>query len=164
MSEEKIEQNRVVTMTYRIVDECGDVAEQLDMPVEYLHGVSQNMFAKVEQALVGKKPGDTVEVELTPEEGFGPYISDLAITDNVENVPPEFRYVGARPSFQNEYGEVKDFVVSKIENGKLTVDGNHPFAGQTVKFIINIVGVRNATDIELQQGEPVSASGSGMIQ
>jgi FKBP-type peptidyl-prolyl cis-trans isomerase SlyD len=158
MSEDVIEKNKVVAMTYRIIDETGNVAEQSDIPVEYIHGVNDTMFEKVEQALEGKHIGDSVEVELSPEEGFGPHHPELTFTDDVENVPPEYRFVGAKPSFQNEHGDVKEFVVSKIENGKLTVDGNHPFAGQTVKFIINVVGVRPATEMELQQGEPLSAS------
>lgn len=165
MSQDIIEKNKVVAMTYRIIDESGNVAEQSDIPVEYIHGVSDTMFEKVEQALLGKQVGDTVEVELSPEEGFGPHQPDLTFTDKLENVPPEFRFVGARPSFENEYGDVKEFVVSKIEDGKLTVDSNHPFAGQTVKFIIDVVGVRDATEVELQQGEPLSASaGPGTIQ
>jgi len=57
MSEEIIEPNKVVAMTYRIIDDRGNVTEQSDILVEYMHGVSQNMFEKVKQALVGKKPG-----------------------------------------------------------------------------------------------------------
>ena len=165
MSGNAIEKNKVVAMTYRIIDESDNVAEQSDIPMEYIHGVSNTMFPKVEQALIGKHIGDTVEGVLMPEEGFGSHIADLTFTDDVENVPPEFRFVGAKPSFQNEFGDVKEFVVSKIDNNKLTVDGNHPFAGQTVKFIIDVVGVRDATEIELRQGEPLSTgTGPGMIQ
>ena len=62
-----ITRHSVVNFTYRIVNQQGDVAEQSDIPLEYIHGVDNQMFEKVEQALEGKTVGDTVEVQLPPD-------------------------------------------------------------------------------------------------
>jgi len=154
-SKQFIAKGKVVSITYRIFNEQGDLVEQSDIPVDYVHGTENDMFAKVESALEGKSVGDSVEVVLPPEDGFGYPDPSLTFTDDLENVPPEYHHVGARPMFQNEHGDVTEFVVSKIENGKLTVDGNHPFAGKTMKFKVDVVAIRDATDDEMQGGASV---------
>ena len=60
----------------------------------------------------------------------------LTFTDETDNVPPEYHYLGAEVEFENAQGEAMKFRVTKIENGKLTIDANYPFAGQTVKFAV----------------------------
>jgi FKBP-type peptidyl-prolyl cis-trans isomerase SlyD len=155
MSDQIVAKNKVVSITYRILNEQGEVVEQSDIPVEYVHGTDNDMFPKVEQALEGKSIGDTVKVVLPPEDGFGHTDPNMTFSDDIENVPHEYRHVGARPTFQNEHGEVTEFVVSKIENGRLTVDGNHPFAGKTVTFHVDVVAIRDATEEELTGGPSV---------
>lgn len=159
MSEHIVTKHKVVSITYRILDENKEVVEQSDIPIDYIHGTDNDMFAKVEQALEGKTVCDTVAVVLSPEEGFGHADPNLTFTDDIENAPPEYRYLGARPMFQNEHGEVTEFVVSKIENGKLTVDGNHPFAGKTMTFKVDVVAIRDATGEELAGGLSMAPSG-----
>ncbi|WP_455204857.1 FKBP-type peptidyl-prolyl cis-trans isomerase [Kaarinaea lacus] len=157
MSDQQVTKNQVVSITYRILDDKGEVVEQSDIPVDYIHGVKNEMFKKVEQALEGKQVGDTVEVVLSPDEGFGHHDANMTFTDDIDNVPPEYRQVGARPMFQNENGDTTEFVVTKIENGKLTVDGNHPFAGKTMTFKVDIVAIRPASESELSGGLVSSA-------
>ena len=157
MSDQQVTKNQVVSITYRILDDKGEVVEQSDIPVDYIHGVKNEMFKKVEQALEGKQVGDTVEVVLSPDEGFGHHDANMTFTDDIDNVPPEYRQVGARPMFQNENGDTTEFVVTKIENGKLTVDGNHPFAGKTMTFKVYIVAIRPASESELSGGLVSSA-------
>lgn len=151
-----IEKNKVVTITYRILHEGGELAEQSDLPIDYIHGTGDDMFPKIEQALEGKQIGDCVEVLLTPQEGFGEHDPNLLFTDDIDNVPAEFRFVGAEPSFENTNGEVMNMHVSKIENGQLTVDANHPFAGKNMRFSVTVVGIRDATREELQGNRPMS--------
>ena len=158
MSDQIVAKNKVVSITYRILDEQGELVEQSDIPVDYIHGGDNDMFPKVEQALEGKTVGDSVEVLLPPDDGFGHADPSMTFTDDIENVPPEYRHVGARPMFQNEHGDVTEFVVSKIENGKLTVDGNHPFAGKTMTFNVDIVAIRGATAEELTGGLSMAPS------
>jgi FKBP-type peptidyl-prolyl cis-trans isomerase SlyD len=91
-------------------------------------------------------------VSLTPEEGFGAHDESLTYTDDIENVPPEFRRVGAEVEMMNDQGDARKFVVSRIEDGKLTVDGNHPMAGKIITFNIKVVDIRDATDEEISNG------------
>ncbi|HUW49712.1 MAG TPA: peptidylprolyl isomerase [Sulfuricella sp.] len=154
MAEQKIGSNKTVHVTYTILDGRGNVFEQYDMPIGYVHGANSGLFEKIEAALEGRVAGDRVEVTLNPEEGFGPHYADLTFTDDVDNVPPEFRRIGAEVEFENDKGETMKFFVTKIENGKLTVDSNHPMAGQTVTFIVNVVSVKDATREEIAKGRP----------
>jgi FKBP-type peptidyl-prolyl cis-trans isomerase SlyD len=95
-------------------------------------------------------------VELTPEEGFGMHDPDLTYTDDLENVPPECRRLGAEVEMMNDQGDTRKFTVTRIENGKLTVDGNHPMAGKTIVFHIRVTGIRDATEEEIANGvEPM---------
>lgn len=146
---ESISNKNVVTFTYQILDEDGNIVEHSDVPMEYIHGVSGAMYPKVEQALEGKVVGDTVEVVLSPKDGFGEHDPNLTFTDHIDNVPQEYRWVGAKPAFENESGEVMELVVSKIEGDQLTVDANHPLAGKTVTFRIKVLDVRKASVAEL---------------
>jgi FKBP-type peptidyl-prolyl cis-trans isomerase SlyD len=98
--------------------------------------------------------GDTVEVSLAPDEAFGPHDPNLTYTDDIENVPPEFHRVGAEVEMMNDAGESRKFTVSRIENGKLTVDGNHPLAGKTITFNITITRIRDASQDEIDRGVP----------
>lgn len=152
MSDAMVSKNKVVGITYSIIDESGVILEQSDIPVYYLHGGPNDMFAEVEAALDGCSVGDSTEVVLPPEKAFGYHDPSLAFTDDIDNVPPQFRQVGAEVQMQNDRGEVRSFFVSKIEDGKLTVDGNHPFAGKTLTYAVTVVDVRDATDEERRKG------------
>jgi len=154
-----IRKGKVVSVTYTLHDESGNIFEQSDIPVPYLHGHASGLFDKIELQLEGKRSGDSIEATLSPEEGFGPHDPALTFTDDLENVPPELRHLGASLEAQNAKGEMLTFVVKHIENGKLTVDANHALAGQTVKFRVTIFDVRNATPDELRAGQP-GASGA----
>ncbi|MDH3980312.1 MAG: peptidylprolyl isomerase [Gammaproteobacteria bacterium] len=152
MSGQFVAQDKVISFTYSIVDESGEIIEQSDLPISYVHGGKHDLFEKVEQALEGSVIGDTVEVKLTPEEGFGPHDPDLTYTDDIENVPAEFRRVGAEVEMMNDQGDTRKFTVSHIGDGKLTVDGNHPMAGKTIEFHIRVTDIRDATPEEVAAG------------
>jgi FKBP-type peptidyl-prolyl cis-trans isomerase SlyD len=154
MTKESIEKGKLVEFTYQIVDENGDVKEQIDLPLTYIHGHDSGMYEKIEKALEGKHSNDKVIVELSPEEGFGEADPDMMFEDDIENVPPEFRMIGAEAEFQNDQGDVKTFRVAAIENGKVIMDGNHPLAGKQVAFHITVNSVRDATEDELSGKVP----------
>lgn len=151
MTEQKIASNKLVTLTYSIMDDAGLVLEQNDVPISYLHGGHSELFEKIERALEGKVAGDKVDVTLLPAEGFGEHNSSLTFTDDIDNVPPEFRHIGAEVQMQNPQGEPRTFIVTKIEKDRLTVDCNHPFAGKPVHFHVEVMSVRDATADELRQ-------------
>ena len=152
MTDQIVGNNKVVSFTYTIVDTSGEILEQSDLPISYVHGGKHDLFEKVEQELEGSVVGDTVEVALTPEEGFGPYDPSLTYTDGIENVPDEFRRIGAEVEMMNDEGESRKFTVTRIEDGKLTVDGNHPMAGKSITFHIKVTEIRDATMDEIAGG------------
>jgi len=147
-----IKRDKFVSLTYTITDENNEILERIDMPVNYVHGRESQVIEKIEQALEGCEQGDEISVELSPEEGFGEHQPELTFTDDIDNVPHEFRHIGAEVEFQNDKGESRMFRVSKIEDGKLTVDGNHPFAGKVITYNIKINTVRDATPDEIANG------------
>ncbi|MCK5696621.1 MAG: peptidylprolyl isomerase [Gammaproteobacteria bacterium] len=152
MSSELITKDKYVELTYAILDAQGEIKERVDIPVKYIHGRNSGLFPKIESALEGQKKGEKIEVSLSQYEGFGPSDPNLIVTDDLANVPPQFHQIGAEVEMQNESGATKKFTVSKIENGQLTIDGNHPLAGQTIKFIVTVGDVRDATAEELKTG------------
>ena len=157
MTEIIIEKNKYVSFTYRILDENETVVEQSDVPMDYQHGVENDMFEKIENALTGKKIGDQIRVTLNPDEEFGQPLPELIHTDSIDNVPPEFCHVGARPMFENDRGVTREMLVTKVENGKVTIDGNHPFAGKTITFIVDIVAINDKPHTDMS-AEPSSAA------
>ncbi|HFD79699.1 MAG TPA: peptidylprolyl isomerase [Gammaproteobacteria bacterium] len=152
MTQPVVSRHKVVAITYSILDESGVILEQSDIPVYYVHGGPNDMFPEVESALEGCAIGDEIEVVLPPEKAFGYHDPNLTFTDDIDNVPPEFRRVGAEVEMQNDQGEVRSFYVSRIEDGKLTVDGNHPFAGKTLTYALTVADIRDATEEEKQKG------------
>jgi FKBP-type peptidyl-prolyl cis-trans isomerase SlyD len=152
MTDPFIESNKVVSFTYSIVDDKGELLEQSDLPISYVHGGKHDLFDKVVQALDGSVIDDAVEVSLTPEEGFGPRDPELTYTDSIENVPDEFRRIGAEVEMMNDSGESRTFTVTRIEGDKLTVDGNHPMAGKAITFRIKVIDIRDATQEEVERG------------
>jgi FKBP-type peptidyl-prolyl cis-trans isomerase SlyD len=158
MSDQTVRPGKFVSLTYSIVDECGQVVEQSDLPVSYIYGGETEMIGGMDTAMAGKKAGDTVQLTVSPEQGFGRHDPDLTFTDDLENVPPEFRRIGAEVQMQNEAGEVKTFYVTGIENGKLTVDANHPLAGKQLKVTVRILEVRDATQEDMLHVTPAGGS------
>ena len=154
MSEQTIRPGKFVSITYSISDEQGQVVEQSDLPVSYIYGGETEMIGGMDTAMAGKKVGDSVQLMVSPEQGFGHHDPDLTFTDDLENVPPEFRRLGAEVPMQNEAGEVKTFYVTKIDKGKLTVDGNHPLAGKQLKVTVRILEVRDATKEDMLHVTP----------
>jgi FKBP-type peptidyl-prolyl cis-trans isomerase SlyD len=145
MSRESIQPGKFVSLTYSICDLEGNVLEQSDLPVNYIHGGETELIGGMDKAVAGKTVGDEVSITLTPAEGFGDHDPDLTFTDDLENVPPQFHRLGAEVQMQSESGEIKSFFVTRIENGKLTVDGNHPLAGKDLMVKVKILEVRDAT-------------------
>jgi FKBP-type peptidyl-prolyl cis-trans isomerase SlyD len=159
MSRQTVAKHKAVYLAYSIIDGQGRVFEQCDVPVGYIHGAGSDLFEKIENALEGRCVGDRVEISLAPAEGFGEHRPELTFTDDIENVPPQFRRVGAEIEFENERGEAMLFRVSKIENGRLTIDANHPLAGQTVTFVVTVAAIRAAVPEEIAAGRPADWRG-----
>jgi len=162
MSDQVIKNGTLVSLTYKIYDESGELLEQSDLPVSYIHGGQNELIGGMDRAVAGRKARDEVEFNLDADQGFGSHDADLTFTDSIENVPPQFRQVGAEVQMQNESGDVKTFYVTNIENGELTVDGNHPFAGKSLRVMVRIEEVRDPTEAELTQDGMTHATPTGL--
>lgn len=154
MSGDVVAKNKVVYMTYSMLDAEGRVMGQNDMPTGYVHGASSGLFDKIERSLEGHAVGERVEVALSPEEAFGPADPNLIISEAIDNVPPPYRRLGAEAEFQNAEGEVLTFRVVNISDDTVTLDGNHPLAGKNATCVVDIVNIRDATPDEVMSGFP----------
>ena len=158
LQELKVAPQMLVNFTYAIFDEAGELQEQSDLPMSYIHAVDGKMFPKIEQALQGASVGDEISVKLAPAEGFGERADSMVHTEFLDNVPPEYRQIGAEAVFQNDSGETMSMVVTQIENGQLTLDGNHPFAGKTMTFVIKVIDIRPASIDEVEAGQQAGST------
>jgi FKBP-type peptidyl-prolyl cis-trans isomerase SlyD len=89
---------------------------------------------------------------------FGPRDESLVFTDRLENVPEEYRQVGTSILMQNDQGRTRTFLVTRIDDRTLTVDGNNPLCGREVVFALEILSVRDATEEETRAGGAVRAN------
>ena len=92
---------------------------------------------------------------------YGPRDESLVFTDRIENVPEEFRKVGTSILMENDAGQTRSFLVTRMDDETLTVDGNNPLCGREVVFILEVLTVRDATDEEMQAGGP-TGPGAGV--
>lgn len=151
-----IETGKYVELTYRVVDKkSGDVLTAVEFPLGYVHGTNEALAPRVIAELEGKSAGDTISVPIDCNNLYGPRDESLVITDLIENVPEEYREVGMRILMENESGQLKSFLVTRIDEKTLTIDGNNPLCGREVIFELEILTVRNATDAEIAAGGQV---------
>jgi len=155
--EDPVGDGKLVELTYKVVDaKTKSVLTEVEFPMGYVHGVSEILAPQVTTELEGRLPGDTIEVPLDCNKLFGPRDESLVVTDRIENVPEEYREVGTSILMENESGKTKTFIVTRVDENSVTIDGNNPLCGREVIFKLNIVTVRDATDDELAHGGPVS--------
>ena len=150
-----VEKHKVISFTYSILNDKGEVEEQSDVPMDYVHGADERVFPLVVEAMEGAKIGDTKEIILEPLDGFGVYDENKTYRDKVENVPPEYRSVGAEASFKSEDGQELKMKVISVKSGEVFLDGNHPFAGRTMTFKITVEAIREAKSEEINSGKVI---------
>jgi FKBP-type peptidyl-prolyl cis-trans isomerase SlyD len=154
--------NKVVSLTYVLRNERGEVFELRDVPMVYVHGADGTLFPAVAAALEGRAAGERIAVTLTPAQAFGEPDPRLRVTDDPGNVPAELARLGQQFEAQNARGEKLTFVVTDIADGKLTVDANHPLAGQRVTFEVTLQHIRDARPEEIRAGRPLAPGTAGM--
>ena len=150
MSQNQIKNNMFVILAYEIY-EGSEILEQVENPVTLIHGQGKKLLPKIEEALVGKKPGDVIEVDISPNDGFGEYDEALTIKDKISNVPEQFRKIDEVIAFINKDGDKKDFRVIDIEKDEITLDGNHYLCGKNLTYKITILDVRESTEYDREQ-------------
>jgi FKBP-type peptidyl-prolyl cis-trans isomerase SlyD len=156
----QITQHKHVTLGYKLKDDKGvllDSTEDRD-PFAYIHGTG-SIIPAIEQALVGKAPGDDVNLRIPSEHAYGERNENLVFTtsitsfDNADNLSP-----GVRVRVRTSSGE-QILSITNIDDDQVTLDGNHPLAGVNLNFEISVVGVRDCTPEELQQADASPESG-----
>jgi FKBP-type peptidyl-prolyl cis-trans isomerase SlyD len=151
-----IEANKYVELTYRVIDQkTGHALTTVEFPLGYVHGVNEVLAPQVMAELEGKSPGDMISVPIDCTDLYGARDESLVITDLIENVPEEYREVGMQILMENEQGQTKSFLVTRIDEKTLTIDGNNPLCGREVVFELEILSVRDATDEEINAGGKV---------
>ena len=143
----KISNNKLVSMTYSIY-EGNNLIESVNTPVSFIYGRETNLLPIVQEALHGKEKDSEVSIEVSSELGFGEIDEGLIFQDTLENVPEEFRKIGIQIDFENDKGVKRKFRVTKMDDKKITFDGNHLFAGKELLYKIKIIDV---ADTELLQ-------------
>jgi len=159
--QEMIQNNKYVELTYKTIDKkTGSVLTHVEYPIGYVHGASEALSPEVTAELEGHSVGDIIEVPIDCDKLYGPRDESLVFTDHLENVPEEYRELGMTITMENEKGEPRNFIVTKIDEKTLTVDGNNPLCGREVVFTLEITLVRDATDEEIAIGGKVDADPS----
>lgn len=150
----QIADNAVVSMHYTLTDDDGTVIDSSagSEPLTYLQG-HHNIIPGLEKALVGKVAGDKLTVRVEPAEGYGEYDVQMLqqvpreMFQGIDTIEPGMTFQAQDPS-----GYVQTVEVKLVEGDVVTVDANHPLAGVTLNFDVEIVAVRAATAQELDHG------------
>lgn len=154
-----IEANKYVELTYKVIDQkTGQVLTLVEFPLGYVHGVNEILSPRVMEELEGKSVGDVIEVRIDCNDIYGPRDESLVIIEAIANVPESYREVGTAILMENDNGQTKSFLVTRVDAKTVTIDGNNPLCGREVVFKLEILMVRDATDEEIRHGGKVEAA------
>ena len=157
-SSETIQDGKFVELTYKVTDrKTGHVLTRVEFPLGYVHGHNEILSPSVHRELQGKAAGDVIEVPIDGNQIFGPRDESLVFSDRIENVPEEYRQVGTSILMENDKGQTRSFLVTRLDDETLTVDGNNPLCGRVVVFTLEILTVRDATEEETRAGGAIVA-------
>jgi len=149
-----IKEGSVVNLVYELKNAEGEVLDQADKndPFVYLHGSGQ-IVPGLESALEGCKVGDKKKVSVPPADGYGELNPDLKLVVNRTQFPKDANIQeGMQFEAHTPDGQGIVFTVEGLEDDKVKIDGNHPLAGQTLHFNVEVLEVRDATEEEMEHG------------
>lgn len=149
----QIANDSAVWLQYKLRNDAGEVLDESEPqdPLIYIHGQG-DIVPGLEKALTGKSVGDKFKVTVAPDEGYGPRSEG-----KVQSVPrdafDEDAEISPGMQFQAQGPEGESIVtVVAVSGDQVTIDGNHPLAGEQLHFEIEIVKIRAATEEELEHG------------
>ena len=159
----QIAEQSVVSIHYTLTNDAGETLDTSDgrEPLVYLHG-AQNIIPGLENELTGKSVGDSFDVTIQPENAYGTVNPELVQTvphsafEGVEKVEPGMQFQA-----RGDDGETQVITVTEVADSSVTVDGNHPLAGQVLNFSIRVEKVREATEDEIAHGHLHSGESTG---
>jgi len=149
----QISKHKAVAIEYTLTNDSGEVIDSSEGqdPLTYLHGAG-NLISGLEQALEGKSAGEELKVTISPEDAYGERIDELV------QIVPRDRFegadeleVGMRFHASSDHGETL-VTITEVTDDEVTVDGNHPLAGETLHFEVKVVEVRDASEEEVSHG------------
>jgi FKBP-type peptidyl-prolyl cis-trans isomerase SlyD len=150
---EIVEDDKYVELTFKVTDaKTGHVLSAVEFPLGYVHGRNQILAPTVLAELQGRTAGDIIEVPIDCNQIYGPRDESLVFTDRIENVPQQYREIGTTITMENENGDTRNFIVTRMDAKTLTVDGNNPLCGREVIFRLEILTVREPTEEEYEAG------------
>lgn len=154
----------VVALTWTLKDTLGEELDRLEAPVEFLVG-GGDLLAKIEEALQGHEPGDRVDLHLEPEDAFGDYDENRVFLEPRNVFPAELQegmtFEGLPPGATSQDAPADLlYTVTEIYPEHVVVDGNHPLAGIALRLALQVEGVREPTDEELERG----SAGAGFFK
>ena len=157
-SEHCVQDGKFVELTYKVTDrKSGHVLTRVEFPLGYVHGHNEILAPSVHSELEGKSAGDVIEVVIDGNQIFGPRDESLVFSDDIDNVPEEYRHVGTSILMENDKGQTRSFLVTHMDDESLTVDGNNPLCGREVVFTLEVLTVRDPTDEETAAGGAIAA-------
>lgn len=149
----KIADNHVVTLNYTLKDNDGEIIDQSqDGSFVYLHG-AQNIIPGLEKELTGKAVGEQLQVKVPPEEGYGPR-DDNRIEEVPREMFPEDTEIQPGMVFhaQGPNGEMITVTVLEVSDDTVKIDANHALAGVELNFDVEVIGIREAEQVEIEHG------------
>jgi len=154
--EDAVADGKYVELIYKVIDQkSGNVLTRVEFPLGYVHGVNEILAPTVTAELEGRLAGDVIEVPIDCNQLYGPRDESLVITEAIQNVPEEYREVGMSILMENDSGQTKTFIVTRMDKKSITIDGNNPLCGREVIFRLEIQTVRDATEEEMEFGGKV---------
>lgn len=150
----QIAANKAVSIEYTLTNDAGEVLDSSagGAPLVYLQGAG-NIIPGLEQALAGKQVDDELKVTVEPEEAYGEYTAELVTVlgrnmfEGVDELEVGMQFHASAPD-----GGMQIVTITALEGDEVTVDGNHPLAGQRLTFEVKVVGVRDTTEDEQAHG------------
>jgi len=148
----RIEKNTVVSLNYRMLNREGQIVEETEAPISYLHGGYDGIFPAVEEALHEKEVGHSLSILMEPEDAFGEYDAELMRIEP-KSAFPEGVTVGMQfEGGEEESDDMMIYTVTDVTEDIVVVDGNHPYAGMALQFECTVVDIRSATTEEMAHG------------
>ena len=149
----KISDNHVVTLNYTLTNNEGEIIDQaMDGSFVYLHG-AQNIIPGLEKELSGKAVGDQLQVKVLPTEAYGER-DEARVEDVPREMFPEDQPVEAGMVFHAEgpEGQMITVTVMEVSDDTVRIDANHALAGVELNFDVEIIGIREAEQVEIERG------------
>jgi FKBP-type peptidyl-prolyl cis-trans isomerase SlyD len=153
----QVAKNTVVTLDYSVTDVDGELVDAGQEPLVYLHGGYDDIFPMIEEAMHGKKIGESVTIKMQPDDAFGEYDAALVQLEPRSQFPQEvqvgMQFEGVPEGAEgDEEDDVLIYRVTEIADDKVVLDGNHPLAGMALVFTCTVTDVRPATAEEISHG------------